>query len=144
MNRACLQSGTRWLRVGFEGRLGLVGPTIVPGQTACFTCYGLRRAMHDSWDEFQAHRQKALRDGDPHEGAIEALTSIVAGQAALEAARLLTGFAPPATFGRFYTFEAGTPMVARSRRPARPALPRLWTQAIAARPRTCARERSEK
>jgi bacteriocin biosynthesis cyclodehydratase domain-containing protein len=112
VNSACLESGARWLRVAFEGRLGIVGPTIVPGQTACFTCYGLRRAMHDVWPDFQAHRDKLLHDGDPHEGAIEALTDVVVAQAALEAARLITAFAPPATFGRFYAFNAASPLVA--------------------------------
>jgi bacteriocin biosynthesis cyclodehydratase domain-containing protein len=111
VNSACLDHEVRWLRIAFEGRFGIVGPTIVPRQTACFTCYNVRRASHDVGDEFLAYRAILLRDGDPHEGAVGPFTDLVAAQASLEAARLLTGFAPPATFGRFYTFEAGTPKV---------------------------------
>jgi bacteriocin biosynthesis cyclodehydratase domain-containing protein len=111
INRSCLEHQVRWLRVAFEGRYGIVGPTVVPRQTACFTCYNLRRASHDVPDEFDAYRGKLLRDGDPHEGSLDALTDLVVAQATLEAARLLTAFAPPATFGRFYTFEAGRPRV---------------------------------
>jgi bacteriocin biosynthesis cyclodehydratase domain-containing protein len=111
VNRASLEGSARWLRVAFEGRHGVVGPTVVPRQTACFTCYNVRRASHDERGDFEAYRAQLLRDGDPHEGALEALTNIVAAQAALEVARLLTGFAPPATFGRFYVFQAGSPRV---------------------------------
>lgn len=110
-NSACLDGGIRWLRVAFEGRYGVVGPTVVPRQTACYTCYNARRASQEVPWEFEAYRSKLLSDGDPHEGTVEALTDVVVAQAALEAVRLLTGFAPPSTFGRFHTFEAGTPRV---------------------------------
>jgi bacteriocin biosynthesis cyclodehydratase domain-containing protein len=110
-NTACLEHDVRWLRVAFEGRHGLLGPTVVPRQTACFTCYTSRRASHSPPGEFEAYRTTLVRDGEPHPGAAGALTDIVAAQTALEVARLLTAFAPPATFGRFHTFEAGSPRV---------------------------------
>lgn len=112
INGVGLAAGVRWLRVAFEGRHGILGPTVIPGQTACFTCLTVRRSTHDEPEAFQAYHQQLVRDGDPDQGALSPLTDLVVAQAALEAARLLTGFAPAATLGRFYTFEAGSPRVA--------------------------------
>jgi bacteriocin biosynthesis cyclodehydratase domain-containing protein len=112
VNRACLESGARWLRVAYEGPYGILGPTIVPGQTACFDCYTRRRATHDVLEGLDAYRDKVAARGEPLEGEVSPLRSVLVGQTALEVARLISGFAPPATFGRFYTFEVATPKVA--------------------------------
>jgi bacteriocin biosynthesis cyclodehydratase domain-containing protein len=43
-NRRALDAGTTWLQVlPFDGRMGAVGPVVVPGQTACHECFRLRR-----------------------------------------------------------------------------------------------------
>jgi bacteriocin biosynthesis cyclodehydratase domain-containing protein len=42
LNRAALQHSLPWSLVCFDGYEGWVGPTFVPGQTACFSCFQRR------------------------------------------------------------------------------------------------------
>lgn len=111
VNRACLSSGTRWLRVAISGTSAQLGPTIVPHQTACYTCFDLRLRTHQpELDGYLAYRAHVGRlDGRAEEGSIAPLWSALAGQVALEVMRLLVGFAPPATVGRLYEFSAVSP-----------------------------------
>jgi bacteriocin biosynthesis cyclodehydratase domain-containing protein len=107
VNRACLESGTRWLRLAVVGTSGQLGPTIVPYQTCCYTCLDLRARSHEPEPEaFAAYRR---HPGPVDEGALAPLSAGLAAEAALEAARLLTGFAPPVTIGRFYELDARSP-----------------------------------
>jgi bacteriocin biosynthesis cyclodehydratase domain-containing protein len=107
LNTVCLETGARWLHVAMAGTSARLGPTFIPFQTACYTCYDLRLRAHEpELDGFAAYREQPNRD----EGMLAPLRSIVAAQAALEAVRLLTGFAPPTTLGRFYEIDARTPV----------------------------------
>jgi bacteriocin biosynthesis cyclodehydratase domain-containing protein len=110
INRACLASHTRWLRVCISGTSAQLGPTVVPHQTACYTCLDLRLRTHqpelDAYSAYQAQQETAPMD----EGSLGPLWSILAGQAAMEVMRLLTGFAPPATIGRFHELSAVSPV----------------------------------
>jgi bacteriocin biosynthesis cyclodehydratase domain-containing protein len=110
VNAACLASGTRWLRVAVAGTSAQLGPTVVPNQTACHTCLDLRLRTHQpDLDGYLAYRARAGASGRGDEGGIAPLRSVVAGQAALEVVRILTGFAPPVTVGRFYELGAVSP-----------------------------------
>jgi bacteriocin biosynthesis cyclodehydratase domain-containing protein len=42
LNEAALRLSTPWSLVCFDGYEGWVGPTFVPGQTACFSCFQAR------------------------------------------------------------------------------------------------------
>jgi bacteriocin biosynthesis cyclodehydratase domain-containing protein len=42
LNKGALQSSVPWSLVCFDGYEGWVGPTFVPGQTACFGCFARR------------------------------------------------------------------------------------------------------
>lgn len=42
LNKAALHLGVPWSLVCFDGYEGWVGPTFLPGQTACFTCFRRR------------------------------------------------------------------------------------------------------
>jgi bacteriocin biosynthesis cyclodehydratase domain-containing protein len=106
-NAAAMRSGARWLRVALSGPVAHLGPTVVPHQSACYACFDLRWRSHEpDLDGFLAYR------GYPapvDEGELAPFRSLLASHAALEALRLLTGFAPPATIGRFYEFDVGSP-----------------------------------
>jgi bacteriocin biosynthesis cyclodehydratase domain-containing protein len=112
VNRACLLSGTRWLRVSISGTTAQLGPTIVPNQTACYTCLDLRLRTHqpelDGYLAYRAHI--GTLDSRIDEGSIAPFWSALAGQVGLEVMRLLIGFAPPVTIGRFYEFSAVSPI----------------------------------
>ena len=44
-NRQCLSEGTTWLALlPCDGRVAPVGPLFVPGETACYDCFRIRRA----------------------------------------------------------------------------------------------------
>ncbi len=44
-NRRCLRDGTTWLALlPCDGRVAPVGPLVVPGETACYDCFRIRRA----------------------------------------------------------------------------------------------------
>ena len=107
VNSACLERGTRWLRVAVLGSMAHLGPTIVPYESCCYTCFDLRMQSHEpELDGFAAFRAHGRAED---EGALAPLRAALAAEAALEAARILTGFAPAATIGRFYELGARTP-----------------------------------
>jgi bacteriocin biosynthesis cyclodehydratase domain-containing protein len=41
-NETCLRQKTRWVSARIDRHRGLIGPFVVPEQTACFTCFELR------------------------------------------------------------------------------------------------------
>ena len=52
LDRRLLRRGVAWLPVPpYDGRTQVVGPLIVPGETACFCCYRLRRAAASGYGE---------------------------------------------------------------------------------------------
>lgn len=112
VNRACLASGTRWLHICMSGTTVQFGPTFVPNSTACFTCLDLRFRTHQpDLDGYLAHRARCSGgDVNRDEGSLSPLSSAVAGQAALEVMRLVTGFSPAVTFGRLYELTAVSPV----------------------------------
>jgi bacteriocin biosynthesis cyclodehydratase domain-containing protein len=110
LNAVCLETQTRWMHVSISGTKGLMGPTIIPHQTACYVCYDTRMASNTS--ELQGYRAYQSQTGPPKtEGFLNPLWSTLAEQVTLEVARIISGFAPPKTIGRLYEFEATTPLV---------------------------------
>ena len=55
-NRRALARSTAWMQVlPFDGRIAVVGPVFVPGETCCYTCYVLRRASNVEYEgDFEA------------------------------------------------------------------------------------------
>lgn len=110
INDYCLKSSTRWIKVNIEGTTGLLGPTIIPYQTACYKCYERRIASNmqdlEDYDIFQ--KTLAEVNGSVSEGSLPPLESILSNQVVLELARILTSFAPPQTIGRFYEISGTT------------------------------------
>ena len=109
MNSACLETQTRWMHVSISGTKGIMGPTIVPHQSACYICYDKRMASNAT--ELQGYLAYQNQTGlSKNEGFLGPLWSTLAEQVALEMARIISGFAPPKTIGRLYEFEATTPL----------------------------------
>jgi bacteriocin biosynthesis cyclodehydratase domain-containing protein len=139
VNATFVETGTRWLRVALSGPVAELGPTVVPHHSACYACFDLRRRSHeDDLDGFLGYRGTGQR---ADEGALAAHGSALAAQAALEAMRLISGFAPPRTVGRCWEMGVSSPVatahdvlkvprcpVCGPGTPAREA----WTQALAA------------
>ena len=102
-NEAALVAGVPWLQVlPFDGLFGAVGPLYVPGETACYECFRIRRASNvDYGREFLA-----LQDVAAPLPAAASVEAIVAGLAATFALRWLAHrdqFLP----GTWYALELG-------------------------------------
>jgi len=111
VNTVSLESGSRWMHVSLFGTRGVLGPTIIPLQTACYTCYETRRVSNsDDWEGHAVYRETFYETSHPTEGHLYSLSSGLASQVSVEALRIVTGFAPPKTLGRFYEFSASSPV----------------------------------
>jgi len=82
---------------GYRTHLGFVGPTVLPGHSACWKCYEMD--YHEN-DPFAANGWKPLAAGRPSGGSLGPLGAVVAGIHAWEAIRILTGILPPAMINR--------------------------------------------
>jgi bacteriocin biosynthesis cyclodehydratase domain-containing protein len=107
VNQACLATRTRWLRVAVSATSAQLGPTVVPYETACYTCLDLRRQTHEAeLDGYLSYRAAAGSIEGVRDDGTAALSWVVSGHVALEITRIIVGHAPPATFGRYYEFSA--------------------------------------
>ena len=111
INTVCLESGIRWMHVEGKSSQIIVGPTIVPGQTACYACFRGRLGAHLPYrldvtgeDDFAG-----LYQGNRGFSAPGPLWSLAFAHVAMECTRLFTGFVPPTSIGRFHEIEATTP-----------------------------------
>ena len=111
INHACLATGTRWLRVTTSGTSAQLGPTVVPYETACYTCLDLRRQTHEpELGGYLAYRDSPVDTGSVRDDGTAVLSLVVSGQAVAEIMRILAGHAAPVTFGRYYEFSAVSPV----------------------------------
>jgi len=112
INEICLATRTRWIRVAIEGTTAYLGPTIVPFETACYVCYeGRLNSNLPDLQDFLAYKSQVKSNHQPmDEGFFAPLWSLVASQTVIEVARILSGFSPPTTIGRFYEMSVKSPM----------------------------------
>lgn len=125
INAECLATGTRWLHLALQASGAQLGPLVVPGQTACYTCYTQRtRSNVRGLPAYDAYRERlATMEEPPDEGHLPSFLAIVAGQVGLEVTRLVTGFAPPMTIGRVAILRAAVPAVTTHDVPKLPRCP---------------------
>ena len=94
----------RTLHGHLDGFEAWIGPAVVPGDTACWNCFRLRRL--GAADHVQsAHEIDASLSAAPNESRARAFLAPMAGQAgqalAMQAIKLLTGYGEPRLPGRF-------------------------------------------
>lgn len=110
LNEACLTLGIPWMRAALDHHRGVVGPTVIPHETACFTCLTLRmRGNAAAVEDAMAFERHLREGGTATESAVLApFAGLVAQHASLEIVKLLTGFAHPATAGALLALDAIT------------------------------------
>lgn len=112
LNTFSQKNGFRWISLAVSGTTGLLGPTIIPGQSACYTCIQTRITANsqdpNSHKRYQDFLKSELTTGD--EGVMPPLLSLLADQATLEAIRLITGLMPAQTINRLFEFKISTPI----------------------------------
>jgi bacteriocin biosynthesis cyclodehydratase domain-containing protein len=103
VNRVCLERHLTWTSARTLGARVEVGPTVVPGDTACHACYEQRRQSNDPTYLEGAERAErlALADADTGRLAVDVADGILAA----EALKLLGGFSRPITYGTLFTLD---------------------------------------
>lgn len=135
-SRNRVEDGVSWLALPpFDGRLAPIGPLVVPGETACFECYELRRAANsDCRDELRSVERGPL-DGNPVPTRSAApVDALVVATAAIVLLRRLAGL-DLVTPGAFYALELSMPLSLTLHRVLRvPRCPACSTAATSAAP----------
>lgn len=107
-NAVSLSSETVWTSCTVYGEQGLVGPTVVPGQTPCYTCYELRKKSNlGYYDEF-AHFETYVREhpeSQKSDGAPINMLSLLANVTVLEVVKIITGIGSVQTAGGQISFN---------------------------------------
>jgi ribosomal protein S12 methylthiotransferase accessory factor len=113
VNSAALKGGWPWISGRIEMGIGMIGPAVIPGQSACYRCCELRR---------QANMPAtATPNGDaptPNGDAAAApgpLPACVGSLLALEAVRLVSRLAPPQSLGRIMLLDFFAPEITSRR-----------------------------
>jgi adenylyltransferase/sulfurtransferase len=109
LNRACLKARIPWTSCAVSGFEGIVGPTVVPHETACYLCYKMRAVACSANPEDElAHVRRLDRrkrdDSDRRENysfAVGAIGHLMG----LEAVKCLTGIAEPSALGRIVILD---------------------------------------
>jgi bacteriocin biosynthesis cyclodehydratase domain-containing protein len=102
VNRACLELGLPHTSAGqFPPRVR-IGPTFVPGRTACLECQeqAVRRDF-PLYDELVEHR----RNSAPVAATLGAPSGLIGSLLAMEVIHWITGISEPATLGRGLVFD---------------------------------------
>lgn len=111
LNRACLDQGITWCAASVSAFEGIVGPTVIPFETACFTCYEQRAIACrddpvDALADLEERKQSPADESSRRENL--AFGAGIIGQfLALQAYQSLTG-TRPATAGRIVTVDFRT------------------------------------
>jgi molybdopterin-synthase adenylyltransferase len=109
LNRACLKARVPWTSCSVSGFEGIVGPTVVPFETACYLCYKMRAvACAANPEDELAHLRRLDRrkrdDSDRRENHPFGVGA-VGNLAGLEAVKCLTGITHPTALGRIVVLD---------------------------------------
>jgi thiazole/oxazole-forming peptide maturase SagC family component len=109
LNRVAQRTRTPWLNVAAAGFEALVGPTIYPGETACYMCYRMRvlscSENPESGYDFESYLNRRKKDDSAHRANLVTGTAIAGQIAATEALKAVSRMSPLATRGRLLVFD---------------------------------------
>jgi bacteriocin biosynthesis cyclodehydratase domain-containing protein len=109
LNRACLKARIPWTSCAVSGFEGIIGPTVVPSETACYLCYKMRAvACAANPEDALAHLRRLDRrkrdDSDRRENLAFSVGA-VGNLMGLEAIKCLTGIAKPSALGQIIVLD---------------------------------------
>jgi bacteriocin biosynthesis cyclodehydratase domain-containing protein len=115
VNSLCLELSVPCLYAENFGREALLGPLVLPGESACFACLQARRAAHLALPAGVQLAPSAAADlaTAGRTARSDALAAVLYAQLSLEAGRFVSGFAPAATIGGCFWLTASTPATER-------------------------------
>lgn len=82
---------------GYDGHLSFLGPTVIPGKSACWFCY--EHALNQQLSRAR-YKHLAITPAHHQGGNIGAISAITANYHVLEAVKVLTDFTAPAMLNR--------------------------------------------
>ncbi len=109
LNRVCHANSIPWTSAAVSGFEGILGPTILPGQTPCYLCYRMRAVAcaESPEDEFAFQRfldQRKQDDSGQRENLVFACGAM-GHLLGLEVMKCLTGAAEPAVSGNILAVD---------------------------------------
>jgi len=109
LNRVCLADGVRWISAALSGTEIIVGPTVLPFETACYLCYKMRTVSCAGNPEesfaFEQYLDRRKRDDSGRRENLAFGAGVAANLLAMEAFKLLTGLSQITTAGRIVVFD---------------------------------------
>ncbi len=109
LNTASLDLGIPWTRAVVDHHRGVVGPSVLPKETACLTCLQLRLRSNLSYNQDALAYEEHRGEPGPADPAVLApFVSLTANYATIEVLKLLTNFARPVTAGAFVALNSLT------------------------------------
>lgn len=111
INELCLRHGTPWVSARIDRNRGIIGPFVVPGQSACFTCFELRSRANSEHpaDHEATYRRWRQTDGLPDDWpTIAPALHLVGNTLALDVLRVLGHRDVSAALGRVLYVEFQT------------------------------------
>jgi molybdopterin-synthase adenylyltransferase len=116
VNEASLAVNVPWIRGSLDYHRGVIGPIIIPRETACFTCMTLRIRGNASYSRDAMALERHLRherDDEVEIGLLWPFAGVVAHHLGLEAIKKLTGYTYPSTIGAFIAVDFFTSTLSR-------------------------------
>jgi len=107
-NAACLLRNIQWTRLTMTGSEILIGPTIVPFKTACYTCFNKRFEANNPYFEedqiYMEYLNNAERQSNPKSEYLS-LSELAARLFSFEIIRILTFLSSPISYGALYSMD---------------------------------------
>jgi thiazole/oxazole-forming peptide maturase SagC family component len=108
INDFCLESKIPWSSCHIEGFRGLLGPTVIPYQTPCYTCYEIRSSANiKHYEAYMAYRTYRQSHSEKlvHFGRLNSFANTVASAMSLEIVKFLTDIKPLLTYGKTLSID---------------------------------------
>ena len=108
VNSVSLTHGIKWTSCTVQGCIGLVGPTVIPRETPCYTCYQMRKRSnlihYEEFVDFEEYL-KNHPESEKTYGALVNTLSLLANLTVLEMVKLITGNGTTITAGSQFSFD---------------------------------------
>jgi adenylyltransferase/sulfurtransferase len=109
LNRVCLELGIPWCACSVSGLEVVLGPSVVPGQTACYMCYRMRAVACAEDPEadfaFQRMLDRRRQDDSGRRENLNFAAALAADLLGLEVVKQVSGVAPPPSVARIVVFD---------------------------------------
>jgi adenylyltransferase/sulfurtransferase len=109
LNRVCFRERKPWISADVAGSEVTVGPTVRPGETACYMCYRMRSVAcagnpEDAF-EYERRLDRIRADQSERRASLNFAVGFVANVLGLETVKALAGFGESALDGRLLTMD---------------------------------------